>query len=52
MEDALQRLEKLTQEEARMAAAQDLRATHGVAHAVAGVSREVQGVGDQVISGA
>jgi len=44
MEDALQRLEKLTQEEVRMAAAQDLRATHGVAHTVAGV-------GDRVISG-
>jgi len=51
LDDALQKLERLTQEEVRMATAQDLRATHGVAHAVAGISREVQGVGDQVISG-
>jgi hypothetical protein len=30
MEDALKRLDKLTQEEARMAAAQNLKATHAV----------------------
>jgi len=30
IDDALRRLDKLTQEEHRMATAQDLRATHGV----------------------
>ena len=30
MEDALKRLDKLTQEEARMAVAQNLKATHTV----------------------
>jgi hypothetical protein len=35
-----------------MAVAQGLKATHGVAHAVAVISGEVRGVGDQVISGA
>jgi len=43
--DALQRLEKLTQEEVQMVA-------HGVARAAARVSDEVEKVGDQVISGA
>ena len=52
IEDALQRLDNLTQEEVRMAVAQGLKATHGVAHAVAGLGGEVRGVGDQVISGA
>jgi hypothetical protein len=62
IEDALKRLDKLTQEEARMAAAQTLKATHsvdervkGVAdtvvaidNRVAGVDDRVAGVGDQV----
>ena len=64
IEDALKRLDSLTQEEAQMAAAQVLRATHtvdgtgsirGVADIalsicdrVAGVGDQVQGVGDQV----
>ena len=62
IEDALKKLDKLTQEEARMAAAQNLKATHtvdervkGVADAVvtmdnkvAGVDNRVAGVGDQV----
>jgi hypothetical protein len=62
IEDALKRLDKLTQEEARMAAAQNLKVTHavdervkGVAdtavaidNRVAGVGKQVAGVGDQV----
>ena len=52
IEDALQRLENLTQAEVRMAVAQGLKATHGVAHAVAGIGGEVRSVGDQVISSA
>ena len=55
MESALKRLDKLTQEEARMAAAQNLKATHtvdervrGVANAVVVVDNRVAGVGDQV----
>jgi hypothetical protein len=38
MEDALKRLDKLTQEEARMAAAQNLKATHTVDKRVKGVA--------------
>ncbi len=64
IEDALKRLDRLTQAEAQMAAAQVLKATHavddtgrvmGVAdiavdvdNRVAGVSDQVQDVGDQV----
>ena len=62
IEDALKRLDKLTQEEARVAAAENLKATHavdkrveGVANAVvaidnrvAGVDNRVAGVGDRV----
>ena len=64
IEDALKRLDSLTQEEAQMAAAQVLRATHTVDDAgrvrgvadivlsvdnrVADVGDQVQGVGDQV----
>ena len=62
MEDVLKKLDKLTQEEARMAAAQNLKATHvvdkrvqGVAdtavaidNRVAGVDVRVAGVSDQV----
>src|SRR6266436_3282378 len=64
IEEALKRLDRLTQEEVQMAAAQVLKATHavddtgrvrGVAdivvdvdNRVAGVSDQVQGVGDQV----
>jgi hypothetical protein len=43
--DALKRLDKLTQEEARMAAAQNLKVTHGVADAVVAV---VQRMADEV----
>ena len=64
IEDALKRLDSLTQEEAQMAAAQVLKATHAVDDAgkvrgvadialtvdnrVAVVGDQVQGVGDQV----
>ena len=55
IEDALKRLDKLTQEEARMAAAQNLKVTHivdgrvrGVADAVAGVDCRVQQMADEV----
>ena len=55
MEDALKRLDKLTQEEARMAAAQNLKATYavdervkGVADTVAAIDSRVAGVDDRV----
>ena len=55
MEDALKRLDKLTQEEARMAAAQNLKATHtvdervkGVADTAVAIDNRVAGVSDQV----
>ncbi|KAH9965646.1 hypothetical protein BJV74DRAFT_911015 [Russula compacta] len=49
IEDALGRLDKLTQEEARMAAAESLKATHGVDDKVVRVENEVQVVSDQVL---
>jgi hypothetical protein len=55
IEDALKRLDKLTQEEARMAAAQNLKITHtvdnrvkGVADTVAVIDNRVAGVDDRV----
>ena len=64
IEDALKRLDILTQEEAQMAAAQVLKATHtvddtgrvrgvadialGVENRVAGVSDQIQGIDDRV----
>ncbi|KAF8487489.1 hypothetical protein DFH94DRAFT_28938 [Russula ochroleuca] len=55
MEDALKRLDKLTQEEARMAIAQNLKATHavdervrGVANTVVAIDNRVAGVDDRV----
>ena len=55
MEDALKRLDKLTQEEAQMAAAQNLKATHtvdervrGVANTVAAIDNRVAGVDNRV----
>ena len=57
IEDALKRLDSLTQEEARMAAAQVLKATHtvddtgrvmGVADIARNVDNRVADVGDQV----
>jgi hypothetical protein len=48
MEDALKKLDELTQEEVRMAIAENLRATHAVDQSVARVDRRVGGVSDQV----
>ena len=44
IEDSLERLDKLTQEEARMASAEQLRITHGVDGKVMGVDDRVKGV--------
>ena len=49
MEDALKRLDKLTQEEAQMAAAQNLKATHGVDERVKGVADRVADIDDGVV---
>ena len=48
LEDALKRLDKLTQEEARMAIAQNLRATQNVNDRVKGVDDEVKEVNNKV----
>jgi hypothetical protein len=57
IEDALKRLDRLTEEEVQMAAAQVLKATHttddtgrvrGVADIALGVDNRVAGVGDQL----
>ena len=48
MEDALRRLDWLTQEEVRMATAQGLRATHEVDSKVQGVDDKVQDVNKKV----
>ena len=48
MEDALKRLDKLTQEEARMAAAENLKATHTVDERVKGVVDTVKGIDNKV----
>jgi hypothetical protein len=48
MEDALKRLDKLTQEEVRMATVQVLKVTHTVDDRVAGVDDRVSGVDDRV----
>ena len=48
MGDALKRLDKLTHEEARMAIAQNLKATHSVDDRVKGVVDKVLDVGDAV----
>jgi hypothetical protein len=50
IEDALRRLDKLTQEEARMATAQVLKATHNVDDRVKGVADKVVGIDDRVAS--
>ncbi|KAH9013210.1 hypothetical protein EDB85DRAFT_1877177, partial [Lactarius pseudohatsudake] len=44
IEDALQKLDRLTQEEARMATAEVLSVTHGVGDKVKGVGFQVEGV--------
>ena len=48
MEDALKKLDRLTQEEARMIIAEDLRATHAVNERVREVSEQVLSVNDRV----
>ena len=48
MEDALKKLDKLTQEEARMIIAENLRATHAVDERVRGVTEQVLSVDDRV----
>ena len=48
MEDALKKLDKLTHEEARMAIAQNLKATHNVDERVRGVANTVEAVDDRV----
>jgi hypothetical protein len=48
MEDALKKLDKLTQEEARMIIAENLRATHVVDERVRGVTEQVLAVDDRV----
>ena len=48
IEDGLKRLDKLTQEEARMAAAQNLRVTHTVAGTVVVIDNKVDEVDDRV----
>ena len=48
IEDSLERLDKLTQEEARMASAEQLRMAHSVDDQVRGVGGQVQDVRDDV----
>ena len=48
MEDALRRLDKLTQEEARMAVAENLKATHTVDERVRGVANTVVAIDNKV----
>jgi len=48
IEDALARLDQLTQEEVRMAAAQGLKATHAVHDEVKSVDDHLQQVDDKV----
>ena len=48
MEDALKKIDKLTQEEARMIVAENLKATHAVDNRVAGVGDRVANVDDKV----
>jgi ACT domain-containing protein len=49
-EDALQRLDKLTQEEARMAAAETLTITRGIDNTVKDVDERLEGVDERVQS--
>ena len=48
IEDALKRLDRLTQEEALMAAAQILKLTHVVDKKVTGVGNKLEGVDDKL----
>ena len=49
MEDALKKLDKLTQEEARMAAAQNLKATRAIDERVKGVVDTVEAIDDKMV---
>ena len=48
LNDGLQKLDKMTNEEARMANAEALRIAHKIDEKVEGVDKKVQGVGTQV----
>jgi hypothetical protein len=48
IEDGLESLDKLTQEEARMASAEQLKMTHSVGDRVRGVESQVQDVSSKV----
>ena len=48
IEDVLRKLDKLTQEEARMAAAELLKITHGVDSKVEGIDNRMKGVDERV----
>ena len=48
VEDALQRLDRLTQEEARMAAVETLTITRGIGDKVDGVNTRVEGIDNKV----
>ncbi len=48
MEDAVKKLDKLTVEEARMAIAQNLKATHDVDERVRGVANTVEAIDNRV----
>ena len=48
IEDALNRLDRLTQEEARMAAAQILKLTHIVDNKVTGIGNKLKDVDDKM----
>jgi hypothetical protein len=50
MEDALKKLDNLTQEEARMVAAQNLKATHTVDERVKGVGHTMEAIDNKVAS--
>jgi hypothetical protein len=49
MEDAMKRLDKLTQKEARMAAAQNLKVTHAVDERVMAVVGQVKAIDNRVV---
>jgi hypothetical protein len=49
LEDALKRLDKLTEEEARMVAEENLKATYTVDKRVQGVADQVAGVDDRLV---
>jgi hypothetical protein len=48
IEDSLQRLDKLTQEEARMASAESLKVTHNIDYRVRDVAGKMEDVQDGV----